>query len=271
MRSTAVAAWPQLCGGGLVTLLCLTLPGSYVHGISQARKVEKFVISLSRGSSQPRDWSCLPLCRWILYRLSCQGSPTPVTAGKELTWNLEAGCSSAAPLTETTRLVASQSEKARHRIDRAPRVRSHRRDSSSLRKDTAAKTRQLCGWNQSWWRLWKSSVTKAVSTYDSETCCSFLALFFPMEGTYSDGISAGAKLFWTLCAPSLSHVQPGETPWTIAHRAPLPMEFSSQKYWSGLPFSTPGDLPKQGSNLRLLHPLHWQVGSLYHWATWKWK
>ena len=28
------------------------------------------------------------------------------------------------------------------------------------------------------------------------------------------------------------------TPWTIAHQAPLSMEFSRQEYWSGLPFSS---------------------------------
>ena len=32
----------------------------------------------------------------------------------------------------------------------------------------------------------------------------------------------------------------------IAHQAPLSMEFSRQKYWSGLPFPTPGDLPNLG-------------------------
>ena len=32
------------------------------------------------------------------------------------------------------------------------------------------------------------------------------------------------------------------TPWTVAHEAPLSMEFSQQEYWSGLPFP-PGDLP----------------------------
>ena len=32
------------------------------------------------------------------------------------------------------------------------------------------------------------------------------------------------------------------TPWTVAHQARLSMEFSRQEYWSGLPFSTPGDL-----------------------------
>ena len=33
------------------------------------------------------------------------------------------------------------------------------------------------------------------------------------------------------------------TPWTAVHQAPLPMEFSRQEYWSGLPFPSPGDLP----------------------------
>jgi len=33
------------------------------------------------------------------------------------------------------------------------------------------------------------------------------------------------------------------TPWTIAHKAPLFLGFTWQKYWSGLPFPSPGDLP----------------------------
>ena len=28
------------------------------------------------------------------------------------------------------------------------------------------------------------------------------------------------------------------TPWTVAHQAPLSMEFSRQEYWNGLPFLT---------------------------------
>ena len=35
-------------------------------------------------------------------------------------------------------------------------------------------------------------------------------------------------------------------PWTVAHQAPLPMEFSRQGYWSKVPFPTPGDLPDPG-------------------------
>ena len=33
------------------------------------------------------------------------------------------------------------------------------------------------------------------------------------------------------------------TPWTVAHQAPLSMGFPRQRYWSGLPFPTAGDLP----------------------------
>ena len=34
--------------------------------------------------------------------------------------------------------------------------------------------------------------------------------------------------------------------WTVAHHAPLSMGFSRQDYWSGLSFSSPGDLPNPG-------------------------
>ena len=37
-----------------------------------------------------------------------------------------------------------------------------------------------------------------------------------------------------------------QMPWTVAHQAPLSMEFPRQEYWSGLPFPTPGALPDPG-------------------------
>ena len=36
------------------------------------------------------------------------------------------------------------------------------------------------------------------------------------------------------------------TAWTVAHQAPLPMGFSSQEYWSGLPCRPAVDLPDLG-------------------------
>ena len=49
-----------------------------------------------------------------------------------------------------------------------------------------------------------------------------------------------------VCAQSLSHVQLFATLRTIACQTPLSMRFSSQEYWSGVPFPPPGDLPKPG-------------------------
>ena len=56
-------------------------PGSSVHGTLQARIKEWVVISFSRVSSQPRDWthisyvSCIG--RWVLYHYCHLGSPVP--------------------------------------------------------------------------------------------------------------------------------------------------------------------------------------------------
>ena len=37
-----------------------------------------------------------------------------------------------------------------------------------------------------------------------------------------------------------------ETPWIVARQAPLSVGFPRQEYWSGLPFPSPGELPKLG-------------------------
>ena len=44
----------------------------------------------------------------------------------------------------------------------------------------------------------------------------------------------------------LSCVQLFVTPWTVAHQAPLSVEFSRQKYWTGLPFPSLVDFPDLG-------------------------
>ena len=64
-----------LCMCVLVAQSCLTLcdpmdcspPDFSVHGILQARILEWVAIPFSRGSSGPRDWTRLLLCRQILY------------------------------------------------------------------------------------------------------------------------------------------------------------------------------------------------------------
>ena len=40
-----------------------------------------------------------------------------------------------------------------------------------------------------------------------------------------------------------------QPPWTIVYQAPQSMKFSRQEYWSGLPFSSLGDLPDPGIKL----------------------
>ena len=47
----------------------------------------------------------------------------------------------------------------------------------------------------------------------------------------------------------LSRVRLFATPWTVAHQAPLPMVFSRQEYWSGLPFQGGNTAPAINRNL----------------------
>ena len=65
------------------------------------------------------------------------------------------------------------------------------------------------------------------------------------------------------------------TPWAVARQAPLSMGFSRPEYWRGLLCPPPGDFPDPGTNLCLLHLLHWQAGSLplapdgkHDWPKW---
>ena len=68
--------------------LC-SLPGSFVHGISQARILEWVVISFSRESSQPRDQTCVScIGRQILYHWAIQEVHCLVIT----IWNLASYC-----------------------------------------------------------------------------------------------------------------------------------------------------------------------------------
>ena len=51
---------------------------------------------------------------------------------------------------------------------------------------------------------------------------------------------------------SLSRVRLFAAPWTVAYRAPPSVGFSRQECWSGLPFTSPEDLPDPG--IELLSP-----------------
>ena len=49
---------------------------------------------------------------------------------------------------------------------------------------------------------------------------------------------------WWWCGHPI--VSDSVTPWTVAHQAPLSMEFSTQESWSVLSCPPPGDLPNPG-------------------------
>ena len=63
----------------LLWSLDYSLPGSSVHGIFQARILKWVAISFSRGSSQPRDRTCIScvscIGRWILYHWTTWEAP----------------------------------------------------------------------------------------------------------------------------------------------------------------------------------------------------
>ena len=66
------------------------------------------------------------------------------------------------------------------------------------------------------------------------TAFSVLSLFLMLESMQCISVSIVAVVFLLIC------VQLFVTPCTIAHQAPLSMEFPGQESWSGLPFPSPG-------------------------------
>ena len=70
------------------------------------------------------------------------------------------------------------------------------------------------------------------------------------------------------CMCALNRVPLFPTQWAVAHQAPLSMVFSSQEYWSGLPFPTlKRSFWPHTSNLCLLHLLHWQEDFFFFFTT----
>ena len=67
-----------------------------------------------------------------------------------------------------------------------------------------------------------------------------------------------------LCARSVAQLTL-QTPWIVAHQAPLSVGFSRQECWSRLSFPPTGDLPTQRSN----HVSCVGRWILYHWGTWE--
>ena len=70
----------------------------------------------------------------------------------------------------------------------------------------------------------------------------------------------GPYICWVLSC--FSYVWLFATPQTIAHQAPLPMEFSRQEYWNGKPCPPPGNIPDPGTE-----PAFPALKADYRWAT----
>ena len=87
-----------------------------------------------------------------------------------------------------------------------------------------------------------SSVSLLVVSY----CHLHLHLWF--SASLNLKFTWGLKVFWWLkvkvLVAQLCLILCNS--WTVAHQAPLSMEFSRQEYWSGLLFPSPGDLPNPG-------------------------
>ena len=79
---------------------------------------------------------------------------------------------------------------------------------------------------------------------------SFLLFWLPLHQNPSPFLKLQNQNFHVLFDQSLSRVRLFVTPWTVARQALLPMGFSRQEYWSGLPFPTPGVIfPTHGVKL----------------------
>ena len=75
-------------------------------------------------------------------------------------------------------------------------------------------------------------------------------------------ICVWACAYVSVCVHELSCVQLFASPWTVACQAPLSVEFSTQEYWSRLPFPTWGDLLHPGVKLMSLSSPALQADSL---------
>ena len=65
--------------------------------------------------------------------------------------------------------------------------------------------------------------------------------------TVPNDLVLAMELYWALLlVQSLSHIRLFCDPWSVAHQVSLSKGFLRQEYWSGLPFTSPGDLPDPG-------------------------
>ena len=114
----------------------------------------------------------------------------------------------------------------------------------------------------------KKKPTRTLAILKVYSLLSFWNSIFAILNLGRDdlGVDQVPYLYFAI-VQSLSCVQLFETPWTVAHQAPLSMEFSRHEYWSGLPFLPPGYLPDPGiKHVSYVSCIDRWI--LYHYATW---
>ena len=103
---------------------------------------------------------------------------------------------------------------------------------------------QQCTWSQafhpnfpsSWLALVLEVWELACILYPGSDLSFFLPSFFLNENI----------IIFHCVLSRFSHVHLYLILWTVTHQAPLPMGFSRQGYWSGLPFPPPENFPDPG-------------------------
>ena len=101
-------------------------------------------------------------------------------------------------------------------------------------------------------KTWCSQISKFKNTHTHTHTYIYIVWYYLMKNCLASLTSAWVYFRWMprknacMHTQSLSHVQLFVTPWTVVCQAPLSTEVSRQKYWSGLPFPTPGDLLDPG-------------------------
>ena len=92
----------------------------------------------------------------------------------------------------------------------------------------------------------KKAIVIPSCSSDNESFMTTDQLFLQMSVNYKTSFIHTHTMYmpkYVYMCCMLSRVQFFATPWTVAWKASLSMEFSRQEYWSGFPFPAPGDLP----------------------------
>ena len=96
--------------------------------------------------------------------------------------------------------------------------------------------------SKTWWLQTRATFSLHVNL----PCAQGLVTAAYREGKWSCSIMSGS-LWPHGLQPAMVPPSPWDSPWSLhSPKQPPSMGFSRQEYWSGLPFSSPGDLPHPG-------------------------